>query len=214
MRKAFALAGVTMFGLAMSLPIAFADTMLIRQLELGMSGNDVRELQVFLARDVSIYPEGLTTGYFGSLTKSAVQRYQIKNGISAVGRVGPITLASINSHMAGGSISGDDSAPVIVNTEIHAARNSATFSWYTAEAAVGKVYYSKTPFSVNEGTGIGSTGFYVSGNVYTETSALNNHNVVLNNLDSNTTYYYTIVVTDLAGNIQMTMVSNTFTTTQ
>jgi len=71
-----------MFGLAFT---ANAAT-LTRQLELGMRGDDVSSLQTFLAQDVTIYPQGLVTGYFGSLTKSAVSNFQARNGISTVGR--------------------------------------------------------------------------------------------------------------------------------
>lgn len=69
---------------------------LTRQLEQGMQGDDVKLLQQMLATDPEIYPEGLVTGYFGPLTKAAVQRFQEKAGIDRVGRIGPQTLARIN----------------------------------------------------------------------------------------------------------------------
>ena len=43
-----------------------------------------------------VYPEGLVTGYFGSLTENAVRRFQEKQGIEAVGIVGPVTRAKLN----------------------------------------------------------------------------------------------------------------------
>ena len=49
----------------------------------GDSGEGVRQLQIFLkAQGPEIYPEGLITGYFGSLTQKAVQRFQEKYGIA------------------------------------------------------------------------------------------------------------------------------------
>ena len=69
---------------------------LTRQLQEGMQGNDVQALQQMLATDPEIYPEGLVTGYFGSMTKRAVQKFQQRAGIDQVGRVGPQTLARIN----------------------------------------------------------------------------------------------------------------------
>ncbi len=66
------------------------------QLHLGSRSDDVKILQAFLAADASIYPEGFITGYFGNRTKAAVARFQAKYGISAVGKVGPTTLAKIN----------------------------------------------------------------------------------------------------------------------
>ncbi len=82
---------------------------LSRDLERGMKGSDVVLLQTWLAKDKAIYPEGLITGYFGSLTEEAVKRYQEANGIvkrgdprtTGYGRVGPITRASLNSAFSG-----------------------------------------------------------------------------------------------------------------
>src|SRR3989338_6867714 len=37
---------------------------LYRQLELGMSGSDVRDLKTFLAQKVTIYPKGIVKCYF------------------------------------------------------------------------------------------------------------------------------------------------------
>jgi len=69
---------------------------LTRQLQEGMQGNDIRTLQQMLATDAEIYPEGLVTGYFGPMTKRAVQKFQQRAGIDQVGRVGPQTLSRIN----------------------------------------------------------------------------------------------------------------------
>jgi hypothetical protein len=48
-------------------------------------GPEVTKLQGLLAKDSSLYPEGLVTGYFGSLTQKAVQRFQCKYGIVCSG---------------------------------------------------------------------------------------------------------------------------------
>lgn len=69
---------------------------LIRQLRVGMSGDDVKTLQEALATDCEIYPEGLVTGYFGSLTEKAVKKFQEKLNLDQTGNVGPQTLAKIN----------------------------------------------------------------------------------------------------------------------
>jgi hypothetical protein len=71
-------------------------TRLTRQLVRGMSGDDVRRLQELLATDPEIYPERLTTGFYGPLTEQAVKRFQAKAKISATGAVGPQTLSRIN----------------------------------------------------------------------------------------------------------------------
>lgn len=71
----------------------------------GASGSNVSALQQFLARDTAVYPEGKVTGYYGSLTTAAVQRFQAKYNIvhsgtpstTGYGKVGPKTLEVINS---------------------------------------------------------------------------------------------------------------------
>ncbi|MEK7630484.1 MAG: peptidoglycan-binding domain-containing protein [Patescibacteria group bacterium] len=54
-------------------------------LQRGSSHPEVRELQIALKSDVSIYPEGIVSGYFGLLTEKAVQRFQAKYGIVSQG---------------------------------------------------------------------------------------------------------------------------------
>jgi hypothetical protein len=73
-----------------------------RVLKFGMRGADIRELQALLSQDPSIYPQALVTGYFGPLTRQAVTRFQLKNGIVAstkeagTGVVGPKTISKLN----------------------------------------------------------------------------------------------------------------------
>ncbi len=68
-----------------------------RNLTLGSRGEDVSNLQKLLSTDISIYPEGLVTGYYGLLTKKAVTAFQKKYGVETVGVVGPKTLSILNT---------------------------------------------------------------------------------------------------------------------
>lgn len=73
-----------------------------RNLAVGMAGEDVTALQVFLAQYPSFYPEGLVTGYFGQATRRAVERFQVQYGLGdsatpGFGAVGPKTIARIKS---------------------------------------------------------------------------------------------------------------------
>lgn len=60
-------------------------------------------MQKLLASDPAIYPEGKVTGYFGPLTRRAVERFQTKYGlvssgsptITGYGLVGPKTRAKL-----------------------------------------------------------------------------------------------------------------------
>jgi len=85
-----------------------------RSLTIGASGDDVTRLQQFLARDSAVYPEALVTGYYGSLTQAAVQRWQVKYNIvssgtpetTGYGVVGPRTAAAISLLCTTGSYGG------------------------------------------------------------------------------------------------------------
>jgi plastocyanin len=97
-----------------------------RTLQKGDSGADVTRLQQYLAGDPSVYPEALVTGYFGSLTEAAVQKWQTKYNIissgtastTGFGVVGPQTASSIAAVCAGstpgtsGSSGGSTVSPV------------------------------------------------------------------------------------------------------
>ncbi|MEK7669117.1 MAG: peptidoglycan-binding protein [Patescibacteria group bacterium] len=75
---------------------------LTKSLRLGMTSDEVKLLQEMLATDSDIYPEGLTTGFFGPLTEKAVKKFQKKFGIEQAGEVGPKTRARINALLSEG----------------------------------------------------------------------------------------------------------------
>lgn len=69
----------------------------VRDLDVGMSGDDVRSLQTFLIKKGYSIEAG-ATGYFGSQTKTALMEYQEKNGITpAQGYFGSITRQHITA---------------------------------------------------------------------------------------------------------------------
>lgn len=172
---------------------------LYRQLEIGMRGTDVSDLQAFLATDRTIYPQGLVTGYFGTLTRSAVSNFQARNGIATVGRVGPITMAAINAQMIGGVSGVDRTGPVIGTIAVTSSTNWATLNWNTNENTGAVVYYSTTPISMIEGSP--TSGVTIGGNsflVHTDLRAV--HSATVTGLTSGTTYYYVVYVRDGNGN--------------
>lgn len=67
----------------------------------------MRILQKILASDPTLYPEGLITGFYGSLTETAVKRFQAKLKLEQVGVVGPQTLAMINEILAAAGVTGE-----------------------------------------------------------------------------------------------------------
>lgn len=195
---------------------AHAFVQITSQLDPGARSANVTNLQEFLASMPNIYPEGLVTGYYGSLTTKAVMRFQAENGLAQVGRVGPLTLAKINAMIAGGVSTGDTTAPMVRLTNAPVVSGTtALINWYTNEAATGRVYYSTSPLQMNEGD-INSTGFAViSGQVGSfDSVARLNQSTTLIGLTPNTTYYYTVVAVDAAGNVSVIGPNNTFRTTQ
>jgi len=184
-----------------------------QNLRYGHSSIDVRSLQDCLKSESTIYPEGLVTGYFGSLTKAAVIRFQEKYadeilkplGLSkGTGFVGKSTMAKLNV-VCGTSpeveviieeesnpevgiepeFEVDTIAPIISNIGVSdITANSAKITWQTNEI---------TKCLTNWGESIFGWSSPVSG---WGTS----HWVRLINLQTDTTYHFTIIVQDKAGN--------------
>ncbi|MFA5131778.1 MAG: peptidoglycan-binding protein [Candidatus Paceibacterota bacterium] len=195
---------------------ASAADMLTSQLDFGARGINVTNLQSFLAETPSIYPQGLVTGYYGSLTVQAVKNFQAVYGFDQVGRVGPQTLAKINSLIAnGGSVSADVSGPALYSVAQNIGQTYNTFSWATNENASARVFYSTSPVQFNEGD-ITSAGFGArTGQVAsTDSNFRTTHSVSVMNLQPNTIYYYTLVSTDASGNVSVFGPNNTFRTNQ
>lgn len=194
------LIGGLMLVLAVAMPLQAQAASITMQLEIGMTHPQVGTLQTFLARDPAIYPQGLVTNYFGFLTKSAVSNFQSRNGIDAIGRVGPITMAAINAQMGGvvvsdttegaGKITNVGPAqPILTNLGVTFTNNSATVTWNSNVAATARVMYSTTwPFMYQPAaSATGSTGSFAQ-------------SVTLNNLQSNTRYYFVAESLDSQGN--------------
>ena len=70
-----------------------------QDLQFGQTNSSVTSLQSFLygLGYLTVKP----TGYFGAQTKTAVERYQAANKISATGYFGPMTRAAVNKTIAG-----------------------------------------------------------------------------------------------------------------
>lgn len=89
---------------------------LTRPLSFGSRGDDVKQFQEFLSQFKEIYPEGLVTGYFGPLTEKAVKKWQEKNGIEAVGLIGPKSRARIQELITEGAGASGIAPPGLLTT--------------------------------------------------------------------------------------------------
>lgn len=115
-------------------------------LTIGSKGSDVTELQQWLvSKGYLQMPAGVAYGYFGTLTQSAVAKFQAENGISpAVGYFGPITRAKLNG-MAGvgtgtgtGTGTGGITTPGVEGTLAVSQNNSGLASTvYVGDSMVG-----------------------------------------------------------------------------
>lgn len=180
-----------------------ANTPLVRNLGYGSTGSDVSKLQTFLASNSDIYPAGSVTGYYGPLTQAAVSQYQVNYGISNVGVVGPITMASINNTMLR-QYGIDVYGPTIYSVSANTSQNQATINWTASGYASGVVFYSTSPFNVAEAVGNFSDPTILGGLNVSTVYAANAQSVTVSNLQSNTTYYYIIRATDASGNVSVT----------
>ncbi|MFM2415090.1 MAG: putative peptidoglycan binding domain [Candidatus Parcubacteria bacterium] len=71
-----------------------------RVLSSGMQGNDVLEVQNFLVRQGVLDSE--PTGFYGTLTRGAVYRWQVAAGLEGTATVGPATADTMNAYCATG----------------------------------------------------------------------------------------------------------------
>jgi len=187
-------AGILAAALAIiSIPFISSAQMLDRNLTVGSTGSDVSSLQSFLSQDGTNYPEGMVTGYFGSITQASVSNFQTTNGISADGQVGPITLPVLNLQMS--------AAPLITTVNISVNSNNAIVTWNTDVPAEGVVYYSTSPLTL----GGHSNYVYVSGNTEMTDAGLHySQSITIPNLQPRTTYYYSVYSTNTVGNASVT----------
>lgn len=126
-------------------------------LEVGAENDDVALLQAFLiGKGFLTMPAGVAMGYFGSLTKTALAKFQTANNISpAVGYFGPKTRALVNANSVAAP------APVKTDTSVPAVSGSFTRDLETgmegADIKQLQVFLNTHGFVI-AGSGPGSVG--------------------------------------------------------
>ncbi len=121
-------------GVAQATANASSCSVISGNIQPGSSGEDVTQLQRFLGKDKSVYPEDLVTGYFGSSTLAAVQRWQADHGIVATGTpdstgygiVGPRTRGEMDKEMEVECEGGDHNATASTSPESNSGDTSAS----------------------------------------------------------------------------------------
>lgn len=84
-------------------PIIRCESQIYSTLQIGSENNEVYTLQNILAS--AGFLGATPNGYFGYQTKIAVQSFQMSNGISATGVVGPMTRSALNEMACGSGYS-------------------------------------------------------------------------------------------------------------
>jgi peptidoglycan hydrolase-like protein with peptidoglycan-binding domain len=79
-------------------PVITSGPTLTQTLKVGSTNKEVSVLQQYLIdKGFLVMPAGVSLGYFGQVTRSALMAYQTSVGLSAVGELGPMTRAAILS---------------------------------------------------------------------------------------------------------------------
>lgn len=117
-----------------------------KTLRKGITDEDVKRLQEFLKTDPEVYPEGLVTGFFGSLTEKAVKKFQEKHaedvlqplGLSeGTGIVGVQTIETMNKILGEAGKSGKV-PPGLLRTQEETATTTITTTIPVSTTAVSE----------------------------------------------------------------------------
>ncbi len=65
----------------------------------GMTDDDIARVQELLASDPELYPEGYVTGYFGSLTSAALERFQARYELEVTGLLDNSTRLMLQAYL-------------------------------------------------------------------------------------------------------------------
>lgn len=104
------------FGVTYAAGDSKSKALLVDDLSLGSRGKEVETLQNFLAKDTSLYPEGIISGFFGSRTRSALIRFQIREHIvPALGYFGRKSRARVLELLQG---AGDNSLLLVATSTV------------------------------------------------------------------------------------------------
>jgi peptidoglycan hydrolase-like protein with peptidoglycan-binding domain len=159
-------------------------------------------LQKFLASNHDIYSTGLVTGYFGSMTKTAVKNFQYAYDLTIDGIAGANTKNKVNSLILGGK-GMDIYSPSISNMSVIPSGKNVTFTFNSNEAVKATVFYDTNRIIWSE-TEVSYGTPFISGAGVSDATFTTNKQITVNNLSANTIYNYTVLVTDASGNFSVT----------
>ena len=106
-------------------------------LEVGSTGTAVTQVQKKLIQWG--YLSGSADGKYGAKTKSAVEAFQRKNGLSVDGRVGPATAAAMGVTLSGASSGGSTAASATIISADHRLLSKLVYAEARGESYKGQV---------------------------------------------------------------------------
>ncbi len=129
---------------------ASVGTTFTMDMTIGSTGAQVSALQqVLVSNGYLVMPSGVAMGYFGSLTKAAVMKWQAAHGVPATGFVGPLTRASLNgSAGATGTVPGTTIGGTVGVITTPGVEGSLTVIRAAAPAAGNKLYEGSSKVAV------------------------------------------------------------------
>lgn len=108
-----------------------------RDLQIGMQGPEVRQLQAALVRFGAMSPAQVATGpgVFGPRTQAGVRNFQARYGVPATGYYGPMTRAAMTRAPGGARVTAPQRAPAPQGTSQSAQRSIAI-----GRSLIGRAY--------------------------------------------------------------------------
>lgn len=120
---------------------AYASTVL----KVGSRGSEVKTVQTTL-QELGYYTYPSITGYYGSITASAVRRFQKANGVTADGVIGKITMGILYSKTTSSSVTAINLSSVSSTTE-----SSGALDWFDQVRDIWKRGTNATVTDVDTG---------------------------------------------------------------
>lgn len=181
---------------------AYTEVTSANTLKVGSRGDSVIALQTFLASNADIYPAGIVSGYYGSLTTAAVKQFQLHYELDADGIAGPITKAKMNA-LIRANMGLDVYAPVLSNMVVTNTGTTTHISFASNEPVKASVWYDTGGLLLrNHSLVFGAPN--AGGAMNVDATFGMNKNFSLPNLAPNTNYNYVVMAVDASGNITFT----------
>lgn len=119
-----------------------------RDIARGDFGDDIKDLQKFLAKHPNLYPEGIVNGFYGPHTMQAVRRWQKLHGIKPTGFFGKLSREAWRKHCDDDDDDDDQTASSTIS--VSGSASTTLGAWIDQELAKGKNGHGKSKGKGND----------------------------------------------------------------